>query len=502
MGVPDSQRDVAEWLGRLAGAPARETHISAVFIGANCVWKLKKAVRLPFLDFTACDDRCRFLQRELELNAPAAPGLYRDVAAVVRRGGGLQIGALTPGEAAVDWVLRMAPVPAGDFLDVMADQGRLTAARLDEVADVVAAYHRSAPVVTCNPFKDVRRIALGNAESAIKAGLPGSLVDAWLAAMMAALDQRRDWVADRGQEGFVRRTHGDLHLGNLCLWAGRPVPFDALEFDEAMGTIDLGYDIAFLLMDLELRMGRAAASQVLNRYLARTGDFGLVAGLAPFLSMRAMIRAHVQASRGAPHDAYLRAAQDYLRPGPAAMVAIGGWPGSGKSTLARALAPGLGPAPGAVVLRADECRKRLHGVAPEQRLPEAAYGAAANAAVVETLLRHAQGLASAGHAVIVDTTCQDPALRTALESAAAAAGVPFLGIWLTAPLPELRRRIEARSGDASDATVAVLDEFAARAGGLDTAPGDWHGAWLTVDASFAEAARASAEEALRNRLPA
>ena len=106
------------------------------------------------------------------------------------------------------------------------------------------------------------------------------------------------WLAQRARDGFVRRAHGDLHLGNLCLWQGRPVPFDALEFDEAMATIDLGYDLAFLLMDLDRRVSRAAANRVLNRYVARTGDAALTRGLPVFLSLRAMVRAHVEAKRG------------------------------------------------------------------------------------------------------------------------------------------------------------------------------------------------------------
>ena len=147
-----------------------------------------------------------------------------------------------------------------------------------------------------------------------------------------------------------------------------------------MATIDLGYDLAFLLMDLDQQVDRPAANRVLNRYVARTGDAALTRGLPAFLSMRAMVRAHVEASRSHAVEAerYLREARHYLHPPPPMVVAIGGLPGSGKSTLARALAPELGAAPGALVLRSDEIRKRLHGAAPEDRLPQAAYSDAAS----------------------------------------------------------------------------------------------------------------------------
>src|SRR5208337_4642341 len=184
----------------------------------------------------------------------------------------------------------------------------------------------------------------------------------------------------------------------LCLWRGTPVPFDAIEFDEAMATIDLGYDLAFLLMDLDHRVTRGAANRVLNRYVARTGDAALTGGLPVFLSMRAMIRAQVEATRGNREAAlaYLDRALAYLAPPAAMVVAIGGLTGTGKSTLARALAPTLGAAPGALVLRSDEIRKRRHGVAPEQRLPDSAYSAAATDAVFAELAAASHLVAAGG----------------------------------------------------------------------------------------------------------
>ena len=276
----------------------------------------------------------------------------------------------------------------------------------------------------------------------------------------------------RAEAGFVRRCHGDLHLGNLCLWQGKPVLFDALEFDEALATIDVAYDLAFLLMDLEHRLDRAAANRVLNRYVARTGDADLVGGLPVFLSMRAMIRAHVEARSGHADRVagYLTAATRYLQPRPPLVIAIGGLPGSGKSTLARALAPLLGAAPGALVLRSDEIRKRQHGVEPEHRLPQSAYTETKSTAVFDELARQVAAAANAGHAVIADATFMDLAHRSLVEAAAQQAGVAFLGIWLSAPQPILEQRIAARAGDASDATVDVL-RAAVRA---DPDAGTWH----------------------------
>ena len=467
-----SQTDQAEtvaFLSRQAGAVPVETHISYVFLGLDTVWKLKKAVRLPFLDFTRIEDRHHFCERELALNAPAAPGLYRDVVPVVRRqDGSLGIG----GEGEVrDWVVRMARVPEGDFLDVLAAAHGLPASMLDQIADAVASWHASLPPVQ-GVQPDMEAIAQGNVRSAVGAGLPEAEVLGWRDKMLAGSRARTVWRDARATAGFVRRCHGDLHLGNLCLWHGQPVLFDALEFDEALGTIDVAYDLAFLLMDLEHRLDRGAANRVLNRYVARTGDADLVGGLPVFLSMRAMVRAHVEARSGHLDrvNAYLTAAAHYLEPHSPVVIAIGGLPGTGKSTLSRAVAPLLGAAPGALVLRSDEIRKRQHGTEPEQRLPPGAYTEENSAAVFRELAGLAEVAARGGHVVIADATFMNLDHRAMVEAAAARSGVPFLGIWLSAPHDVLEQRIARRSGDASDATVDVLHAAIPN----DPGPAGWH----------------------------
>ncbi len=455
--IPDAEAGQAATralLERLAGRPAVETPISAVYIGTDTVWKLKRAVRLSFVDFTAPEERRRCLLREIELSAAGAPGLYRDVVAVTSGPGGPALAGQGP---PVDWVLRMARVPEADLLVSRLAAG-LPDAMLDALGDRVAADHAARAPARHDP-RHPGRNARGNALAAVRAGLPRRRVAAWLLAVEQAMDAAAPLMAGRAAAGLVRRTHGDLHLGNICLWQGRPTPFDALEFDEAMATVDLAYDLAFLLMDLDRRAGRAAANRVLNRYVARTGDAGLVRVLPGFLSRRAMVRAHVEAD-----PACLDAALAYLHPPPGRVVAIGGLPGAGKSTLARALAPLLGAAPGALVLRSDEVRKRLHAAAPEGRLGPDAYTAAANARVDAALLDGAR--AAVGHGVVVDATFLSPGLRQEV----ARVGPAFTGIWLEAPLAELARRVRGRSGDASDATEAVLHRLAA----MDPGTIGWH----------------------------
>ena len=192
----------------------------------------------------------------------------------------------------------------------------------------------------------------------------------------------RPVLLKRGEAGFVRRCHGDLHLRNIVLIDGEPTLFDAVEFSDEIASGDVLYDLAFLLMDLEERGLRAAANRLFNRYLAPEPPdalTGLVA-LPLFLSLRAAIRAKVEAAgaerlEGEGRDAarslarrYFDRAVQFLSYAPPRLVAIGGLSGVGKSALGGALAPEIGRAPGALWLRSDVERKAMFGVAGDGSL--------------------------------------------------------------------------------------------------------------------------------------
>jgi predicted kinase len=291
----------------------------------------------------------------------------------------------------------------------------------------------------------------------------------------ALLDRRR-------AEGKVRRCHGDLHLRNICLLDGRPVLFDAIEFSEELASIDVLYDLAFLLMDLGHRGHRDLANLVCNRYLDLTEEDDGLAAMPLFLALRALIRAHVTATAvaqrsdgGDPEPVlaearrYLDKAEQALSPQPARLIAIGGLSGSGKSSLAMRLAPLLGIPPGARVLRSDVLRKRRFGLEPETALPPEGYTEAVTALVYGDLCKGAATALRTGYAAIIDAVALRPDERQAFSAVAAECGVPFAGLWLEAPAETMRARIGARRGDASDATVEILERQLA----LDPGPLDW-----------------------------
>jgi aminoglycoside phosphotransferase family enzyme/predicted kinase len=473
--------DVETWLRAGAGnaVPCEsviETSISWIFLFADRTLKLKKPLDLGFLDFTTPDKRRWATERELVFNGATAPDIYRAVRAITRDADGRL--ALDGEGNAVDWALEMRRF---DETATLAD--RLSAVDgpfAEDLGRSIARYHRQAAPGRVGGGARGLRFVLGSNAQLLRgetAQLGREAVERLLTATERTFAEAAPLLDRRLENGFVRCCHGDLHLGNILLERGAPVLFDCIEFNDALREIDVLYDIAFLLMDLVFRDAPEAANRVMNGWLDEAAR-GLHAshweGLAalPLLqALRATVRAHVNALEGKVEQArrYLAAAQRYLSPPPPVLLAVGGLSGSGKTTLARALAPGLGAAPGAVILRTDEIRKRLWGCSPKERLPPQAYAREAGEAVYEALFDTARTSLAAGCAVIADAVFLQAHERRRIEAVTREVGADFHGVWLEAPPEILRNRIAARRGDASDADERVLGLQLA----LDPGPIDW-----------------------------
>ena len=460
------------------GAEARaETHISIVFLHADTAYKLKRAVRFSYIDYSTLARRRAFCEAELTLNRRTAPELYRRVRAVTRAAsGGLEFDG--PG-APVEYVLEMQRFAEADLFDAMARAGKLTAPLLRTLTDAIAAFHQTAELTPRDGAALLRKVVEGNAENLAKAGFDPALVDEVNAGCRAAVEAQSALLAGRG--AGIHRCHGDLHLGNIVLWRGKPLLFDCIEFSEDFACIDPLYDLAFLLMDLLRRGERGFAALVFNRYLDRTADAGGMAAMPLFIAARAAIRAHVLAAQGRAGEgrAYLALAAQVLRPAVPRLLAIGGYSGSGKSTLAAVLAPEFVPVPGARILRTDVLRKILCGVAPETPLPESAYTREMNGKVYARMYAHAEAALASGYCAILDAAFLRFEEREEAAAMAARLGVRFSGFWLDAPAEVLIARLDARRDDASDAGVAVLRRQQA----LET--GEIR--WTRIDAAAASA---------------
>lgn len=468
-----------------------DTHAAAVFLAGGNVYKVKKAIRFPFMDQSSLERRRHACEMELAVNRHFTPELYLGTVAITRGPDGrLMLGGT--GEA-VEWAVHLKRFDENQTFDLLAERGEITPALTARIADLIARSHRMAPVREHAAATD----ALGGvveetlaelleAPATFPAGEAARLAEA----MRAAYARVRSILAARERAGQARRCHGDLHLRNIALVDGRPILFDGIEFDEAIATTDVFYDLAFALMDLWQRGLRDAASLLFNRYLWLQADLPTalpgLAALPLFLALRAAVLAKIAAIRfrdGGKADAaaearrYFHVAGGFLTPSEPLLVGIGGLSGSGKSVLAARLAPSIGRAPGAVHLRSDIERKRLAGVGELERLPPPAYARDMTERVFASLRAMAGTALAAGQSVIVDAVHRTAAERAALADVARQAGVRFVGVWLDAPLDVLVARVEARAGDASDATAAVVRDQAA------VSPGDID--WRRLDASRA-----------------
>ena len=489
--VEDQEEAFGFLASAVGGAGTRvDTHGAAVFLGDSDVYKAKRAVKFPFMDFSTLEKRRRACEAELRINRAFAPDLYLGAIPIVRRDGALSLGGA--GEI-VEWVVHMRRFDERRTLDRIADRGELTAVMIERMAAAVALSQTRAEARPDVDFAThLGAVIDGDAHDLDEAPelFEPTRVAALTARSREALTVVAPLLARRSAEGFVRRCHGDLHLRNIVDRAGMPTLFDALEFDEALATIDVLYDFAFLLMDLlERGLGRDA-NLVFNRYLVEWRDERQLSGLAAlplFVSVRAAIRAKVIAA-GLGHLAsdeqpkaaamarrYFALAESALAAPAPRLVAIGGFSGTGKSTLAARLAPDIGRVPGAVHLRSDIERKRLFEVAEHDRLPASAYDQRSSDAVYDILRRKAEQAIAAGYSVVVDAVHQRAEERAALRQLATRLGVAFDGLWLEAPSPDLVARVEGRTHDASDALADTVALQVRRGAGAI----DWH----RIDAS-------------------
>jgi aminoglycoside phosphotransferase family enzyme/predicted kinase len=460
-----------------------ETHASMVFLAGTTAYKLKRAVRYDYLDFSTPERRKAMTEAELALNRRTAPSIYQRVVPVTREPNGML--AIGGAGAPVDWLLVMRRFDQDQLLDSLAVHGALPLDLMPALAETVARMHAAAtPCRGRGGAANLAWVIDGNARdfAARSSSLDEARCRDLIVRSRQMLDLEAGRLDDRQRQGFVRRCHGDLHLRNIVRLDGVPIPFDAVEFNDDISCIDVLYDLAFLLMDLWRRSLFGHANAVLNAYVGETGDVEGLGLLPLFLSCRAAVRAKTGATtaaleqdeaRRAPLQAaaanYLSLALRLLEASAPRLIAVGGRSGSGKTVLARSRAPELGSAPGALVVRSDELRKRQAGVSPLERLPGEAYNAAASEEVYAGLASIAERAAVAGRTVIVDAVFGRALERDRIERVAARARVPFCGLWLDASPEVCAHRVERRRGDASDANAAVVH---AQVVG-DTPPSTW-----------------------------
>jgi len=460
-----------------------ETHISYVLLTGTFAYKIKKAVDFGFLDFTTLSARRFFCHEELRLNRRLAPSLYLDVVSIT---GSLDAPVIGGSGPVLEYAVKMREFPQDALASRLIERGELMPAEIDALALKVAGFHGAidvaAPDGAFGAPDEILRFAQQNFQQIVPLLNTRPERD--------EIDDLRSWIQcehtarqgaflRRRAEGFVRECHGDLHLNNIARIDGELVIFDCIEFNSAMRWIDVMSEVAFTVMDLQDRGRADLAHRFLNTYVERTGDYAGLAVLPFYLAYRALVRAKIARLRAAQLGAgtasgaarieyrgYITLARGYAQPSRPALIITHGLSGCGKTTISQ----GLLEAVGAIRIRSDVERKRMHGLAAlehhDTAVASGLYAPEATVATYDRLGALARDILGAGRSAIVDATFLRRSQREPFRALAAQLGIPFVIVAFEASEATLRERIvrrKADGGDASDADLAVLaHQIAAR----------------------------------------
>ncbi len=452
-----------------------ETHISWILLTGPYAYKIKKPVDLGFLDFSTLEKRRFFCGEELRLNRRLAPQLYLDVCPVT---GDAAQPVMGGDGKPIEYALKMVQFDPAQQLDHLLANNALRGEHMDRIAAILAHFHDNAAVAPPDSaYGEPATVWQPVEENFTHIGeMTGDLrrlhaLRTWCETRWRDL---RKLFAQRKSGGRVRECHGDLHLANIALYQQDIVIFDCLEFNDRLRWIDVINDAAFLVMDLDSRGQRPLAFRFLNAYLQHRGDYAALPLLRYYLVYRAMVRAKVACIRLGQVDLdaderrneeklfenYLTLAEDYSQSTSPALIITHGLSGSGKSTISEGVTEQLG----AIRVRSDVERKRLHGLDEEARsqsgLNADLYSRKASDATYERLATLAGPIIGGGYSAIIDATFLSRRRRDAFRRLAGELGAPFLILDCHAPAPLLRQWIEERAragGDPSEADPALLE---------------------------------------------
>ncbi|MCK9606977.1 MAG: AAA family ATPase [Methylomonas sp.] len=445
-----------------------ETHISWVLLAGEYVYKIKKPVDFGFLDFSALDQRHFFCREELRLNRRLAPSLYLDVVGI----GGSPRQPVFNTEPVFEYAVKMHRFAEADLLDHVLERGVLTRHHMQSLANTLAEFHAGLPPAAADSgYGDAEAVAFPAKQNFQQlAVLLDETYGARLTRLRATSEHEfaacRSQFEQRLQAGQVRECHGDLHLGNIVLLAGKPTPFDGIEFNPALRWIDVMNDIAFLLMDLQQRHRPDLAYAFLDAYLQTSGDYAGLGVLRFYSGYRAMVMAKVSAIRAAQLGGangrracwrYLDLAEQFYGAPKTGLIITHGLPGCGKTTVSQLVLERLG----FIRIRSDVERKRLFGLQSHQASRSGQdggiYSPEATAKTYRHLLRLAGDMLRTGFSVLVDAAFLKEAERGRFFSLARQLEIPFAIVDVSIDEMLQRQRISQRRNDASEADNAVLD---------------------------------------------
>jgi aminoglycoside phosphotransferase family enzyme/predicted kinase len=449
-----------------------QTHISYVFLTGEFAYKLKKSVNFGFLDFSTLALRKHFLEEELRLNQPIAPDIYLEVIPICKNNESYSLGKCEE-NTAEEYVLKMRQFPQENLLINMFEEGKLTASHMQILGKTVAQFHPKT--ITNDYIKTFGITEIINKSIQENYQQTSKYIDIAQTAEQYEqtkqftdnfLKEKKEVFLKRIENNKIRECHGDLHLKNICWWHDKMQLFDRIEFNEPFRFVDVIYDVAFTVMDLDARKKPDFANIFLNTYLEETGDWEGAQVLPLYLSRQAYVRAKVTSfllddlaisdadkqQALATAKSYYHLAWEYTQIPLGKLILMSGLSGSGKTTTAKKLAPQLK----AIHLRSDAVRKHLAGVPLNQQANEEIYRLHWSEKTYAKLLELGIMLAKQGFTVILDAKYDKIKWRTPVIEQAKANHLPLEIIYCDAPKEELKERLLQREKDISDATPEVL----------------------------------------------
>ena len=463
-----------------------ETHVSHVFLAGGRVLKLKKSVVLPFADLSTLERRRAMCHEEVRLNQRLAPDVYVGVRALVASDGELRV-AEADAPDAVEYAVEMRRLDQSTSLAARIERGAATAEDVRAVARRLAEFHaRARPVAAPRALAALGRSTRETFETLLELAPPALLPavragDRFAAAFLSA---HRAALSARAEAGSAVEGHGDLRAEHVFLEGGAVRIIDCAELQPRLHELDVGADLSFLVMDLELRGRPDLARELVHAYRGAGGDPGPDALIRFHAAQRAWIRAKVALLSAAPDGARQPAAPDGARQLAALarrlawdaraplLLVVCGPSASGKTTLAGELRAQSAFA----VFGSDPVRKRLAGLAPTARGPERLYTEDFNRRTYAELGRLAARELREGRGAVVDATFRHPADRAAF-AAALGGGIRPAFVECRAPRAVTEAWAAARESDparTSDATAAIASAQRAEFAPLDEVPAGQH----------------------------
>jgi len=274
-----------------------QTHISMVFVGDEYVYKVKKEVDFGFLDFSTLEKRRHFCEQEVRLNQRLSRGIYLGVVPVTLARGEHRLGRR--GGEIVDYAVRMRRIPQDRLMKTLQERGELREPHLEDVADLLARFHREAE-------RSAEIDAFGSWESfKVNTDENFAQTEPFVGQTLERRDfeKIRDWTnafyvqngplfEQRIREGRIRDCHGDLHMEHIC-FLDPVAAIDCIEFNDRFRYSDTLADIAFLLMDLEFNGEGGHARRLWEMYAKRSNEEGMDRLLAFYKVYRAYVRGKV-----------------------------------------------------------------------------------------------------------------------------------------------------------------------------------------------------------------